>query len=35
MTELMVVVLMVFFMCGELVLVVWGVCPILRNGCGI
>ena len=31
----MVVVLMVFFMCGELVLVLWGVCLILRNGYGI
>ena len=33
--RLMLVVLMVFFTCGELVLVLREVCPILRNGYGI
>ena len=35
MIGLMVVLLMVFFMCDELVLVLSGVRPILKNGCGI
>ena len=35
MIGLMVVLLMVFFMCDELVLVLSGVGPILKNGCGI
>ena len=35
MTGLMVVMLMIFFTCDELVLVLWGVGPILRKGCGI
>ena len=35
MIGVMVVMLMVFFMCDELVLVLRGVGPILRNGCGI
>ena len=30
----MVAILMVFFTCDELGLVLWGVGPILRNGCG-
>ena len=33
--ELVVVVLMVFFTCGKLVLVIWVVFPILRNEYGI
>ena len=32
MIGLMVVMLMIFFTCGELVLVLWGVGPVLRNG---
>ena len=35
MIGIMVVMLMVFFPCDELVLVLWGVDPFLRNGCGI
>ena len=35
MIGLMLVMLMVFFTCDELVLVLRGVGPILRNGCGI
>ena len=35
MTGLMVVMLMVFFTCDELVLVLWGVGPMLSNGCRI
>ena len=31
----MVVMLTIFFTCGELVLVLWGVGPVLRNGYGI
>ena len=34
MIGLMVAMLMVFFTCDELGLVLWGVGPILRNGCG-
>ena len=34
MIGLMVAMLMVFFMCDELGLVLWGVGPILKNGCG-
>ena len=34
MIGLIVVMLMVFFMCDELGLVLWGVGPILTNGCG-
>ena len=35
MIVLMVIMLIFFFTCGELVLVLWGVSPILRNGYGI
>ena len=35
MIGVMVVMLMVFFKCDELVLVLWEVGPILRCGCGI
>ena len=35
MIGLMVVMLMVFFTCDKLVLVLWGVGAILKNGCGI
>ena len=35
MIGIMVVMLVVFFTCDELVLVLWGVDPFLRNGCGI
>ena len=35
MTGLMVVMLMEFFMCDGLVLVLWGVASILRNECEI
>ena len=35
MTGLMVVILMVFFTCDDLLLVFWGVGPISRNGCRI
>ena len=35
MIGLMVVMLMVFFTCNELVLGLWGVGPTLRNECGI
>ena len=34
MIGLMAVMLMVFFTCDRLVLVLWGVGPILRNWCG-
>ena len=34
MIGLMVVMPMVFFLCDELGLVLWGGGPILRNGCG-
>ena len=34
MIGLMVAMLMVFFMCDELGLVLWGLGPIVRNGCG-
>ena len=35
MIGLMVVMLTIFFTCGDLVLVLWGVGPVLRKGCGI
>ena len=35
MTGIMVVMLMAFFMCDELLLVLWVVGPIFKNGCGV